>query len=119
MGKISEALRVNLREVAQSDARSLREISEELQKANQGNSVPARLKGEDRLNLLLGKGSFEKQSVKTLRSLCKENGLKRFSGLNKSALCKLLKENNVQAPPPPLEKLTKAELIKIIHSLMT
>lgn len=118
MGKISEALRANLREVAQSDARSLRETNEELQKANQGNSGPARLKGGDRLNLLIGKGSFEKQSVKTLRSLCKENGLKRFSGLNKSSLCKLLKENNVQAPPPPLEKLTKAELIKIIHSLM-
>ena len=79
---------------------------------------PARLKGEARLNLLLSKGSFEKQSVKTLRSLCKENGLKRFSGLNKSALCKLLKENDFQAPPPPLEKLTKAEQINIIHSLL-
>ena len=117
MGKISDALRANLREVAHSDARSLREINEELQKANRGNSGLAQLKAETRLNLLLGKGSFEKQSVKTLRSLCKANGLKRFSSLNKSALCKLLNENNVQAPPPPLEKLTKAELINIIHSL--
>ena len=73
--------------------------------------------GPNVLNQLLGKGSFEKQTIKTLKGLCKENGIGPYSKLNKSGLCKLLNANGIVAPPPPLESLTKKELINIIKSL--
>ena len=116
MGKIAEALKANLQKVAQSDARSLRQIDQELAKASSLASQSS-ISGSPPLNQLLGKGSFEKQTVKTLKSLCKENGIGPYSKLNKSGLCKLLTSNGIVAPPPPLESLTKKELINIIKSL--
>lgn len=116
MGKIAEALKANLQKVAQSDARSLRQIDQELAKASSLASQNS-ISGSPRLNQLLGKGSFEKQTIKTLKGLCKENGIGPYSKLNKSGLCKLLNANGIVAPPPPLESLTKKELINIIKSL--
>ena len=118
MGKIAEALKANLKKVAQSDARSLRQIDQELTRASSLASQSS-ISGSPPLNQLLGKGSFEKQTIKTLKGLCKENGIGPYSKLNKSGLCKLLSSNGVVAPPPPLESFTKKELINIIMSLTT
>ena len=40
MGRIADSLRANLREIAQSDARSLREMDAELKAATKDSKVP-------------------------------------------------------------------------------
>ena len=76
MGRLAEALRANLKSVAESDARALREMDQELKAATSG-FVPseAQLSGQVDAKALLGKGSFQQQTVQTLRRLCKENGI--------------------------------------------
>ena len=60
MGRLAEALRANLKSVAASDARALREIDQELRAATSG-VVPseAQLTGQVDAKALLGKGSFK------------------------------------------------------------
>ena len=77
MGRLAEALRANLKSVAESDARALRAINEELKAATAGVvTADAQLTGQVDTKALLGKGSFKKQTVTTLKRLCKENGIK-------------------------------------------
>ena len=58
MGKIADALRSNLQELAQSDARSLRAIDQELKAAREP-QPPAELKASMDAKALLVSGSFE------------------------------------------------------------
>lgn len=74
MGRIAESLRSNLRELAQADARLLRELD---------GALPA--DGLDELTL------------KQLKERCRERGLKGTSGLRKAALVARLREG----PPAP------------------
>ena len=119
MGRLAEALRANLKSVAESDARSLREMDQELKAATSG-FVPseAQLSGQVDAKALLGKGSFQQQTVKTLRRLCKENGIKGFSKLKKAELCKTLEAQGIQAPPPPLESFSKKELVAMLRPFL-
>ena len=73
MGKIADALRSNLQELAQSDARSLRAIDQELKAAREA-QPPAELKASIDAKALLGSGNFEKQSAAALKKLCKPTG---------------------------------------------
>ena len=119
MGRLAEALRANLKSVAESDARALREMGQELRAATSG-VVPseAQLTGQVDAKALLGKGSFKQQTVTTLKRLCKENGIKGFSKLNKAGLCQTLEVQGVQAPPPPLESFSKKELVTMLKQLL-
>ena len=119
MGRLAEALRANLKSVAASDARALREIDQEL-KAAMSAVVPteAQLSGQVDAKALLGKGSFKQQTVITLRRLCKENGIKGFSKLKKAELCKTLEAQGIQAPPPPLESFSKKELVAMLKTFL-
>ena len=119
MGRLAEALRANLKSVAESDARALREMDQELKAATSG-FVPseAQLSGQVDAKALLGKGSFQQQTVKTLRRLCKENGIKGFSKLKKTELCKTLEAQGIQAPPPPLESFRKKELVAMLKTFL-
>ena len=119
MGRLAEALRANLKSVAESDARALRAINEELKAATSG-GVPkaAQLTGQVDAKALLGKGSFKQQKVTTLKRLCKENGIKGFSKQKKAELCKTLEAQGVQAPPPPLESFSKKELVSMLKKLL-
>ena len=119
MGRLAEALRANLKSVAESDARALREMDQELKAATSG-VVPAeaQLTGQVDAKALLGKGSFKQQPVTTLKRLCKENGIKGFSKLKKAELCKILEAQGVQAPPPPLESFSKKELGAMLKKLL-
>ena len=117
MGKIAEALKANLKEIAQSDARALREIDNELRKASAPIHPNDALNGRGQLDLLLGRVSFEKQTVSTLKKLCRENKIKGYSKLKKPELCKELKKNGIDPPPPPLESFSKKALIQIIKQL--
>ena len=119
MGRLAEALRANLKSVAESDARALREMGQELRAATSG-VVPseAHLTGQVDAKALLGKGSFKQQTVTTLRRICKENGIKGFSKLKKADLCQTLEAQGIQAPPPPLESFSKKELVAMLKTLL-
>ena len=116
MGRIADSLRANLREVAKSDARSLKEMDEELRSATQFSGTP-QLKQSKKIKALLEKASWD-QTNKTLQDLCRKNVIKKFSALNKAGLVLLLKKNGVTPPPKPIEKLLKRELISIIKELL-
>ena len=119
MGRLAEALRANLKSVAESDARALREIDQELKAATSG-FVPseAQLSGQVDAKTLLGKGTFKQQTVTTLRRICKDNGIKGFSKLKKAELCKILEDQGIQAPTPPLESFSKKELVAMLKKVM-
>ena len=119
MGRLAEALRANLKSVAASDARALREIDQELKAATSG-VVPseAQLTGQVDAKELLDKGSFKQQTVTTLRRICKENGIKGFSKLKKADLCQTLEAQGIQAPPPPLESFSKKELVEMLKTFL-
>ena len=119
MGKIAEALRGNLRLLAESDARSLRELDQELNalRTTQSPSQLALPKRPD-VKALLGGGTFQQQTVATLKRLCKENGIKGVSKLRKAELAARLTAEGVSPPPRPLESFTKKELIALVRQLI-
>ncbi len=117
MGRITEALRANLREIVESDARTLREMDSEL-KAAREIAGPPQLKQSDSVKALLGAGSFEHQTVKTLRGLCKENGITGVSKLKKAGLASVLKKKGVEAPPRSVESFSKKELVALVKQLL-
>ncbi len=116
MGRIADSLRANLQEVAKSDARSLKEMDQELRTATQL-SVAPQLKQSKKVKALLGQASWD-QTNKTLQDLCRKNGIKKFSALNKAGLVSLLKRNGVTPPPKPIEKFLKKELVSIVKELL-
>ena len=81
MGKIAEALRANLRELAQADARMLRELD---------GALPLMAQTEPMVAGELAEG-LDRLGVKELKSLCKERGIKGYTGLNKAALIQRLR----------------------------
>lgn len=119
MGQIADALRANLKAVAESDARALRELDYELKavSAAAGDSVVG-LPGRPDFKALLGQGSFKQQSVAALKRLCKQHGIKGYSKLKKPELCKALEDQGVHAPPPPLESFSKKELVAMLKKVM-
>jgi len=81
MGKIAEALRANLRELAQADARMLRELD---------GALPLMTQTEPRVAGELAEG-LDRLGVKELKALCKERGFKGYTSLNKAALIQRLR----------------------------
>ena len=120
MGKIAEALRANLQAVAQSDARALRELDQELKAGTAaiGAPAPAAPSGRTDVKALLGQGSFEQQTVKTLKQLCRQHRIRGFSKLKKPELCKVLTAQGITPPPRPLERFSKTELIALVRQLL-
>ena len=118
MGKIAEALRANLQAIAQSDARSLRELDQELRNATEPATAAPQLTAPERMAALLGKGSFQQQTVATLKRLCKEHAIKGYSKLRKAELAKELERHGVVPPPRPLENFKQAELIALVKQLL-
>jgi hypothetical protein len=116
MGRIADSLRANLREIAQSDARSLREMDAELKAATKDSSVP-QFSPNQKIKALLGEGSW-KQTNKILINLCRSNGIKGFSSLKKAGLVALLKKHGVKPPPRALESFTKKELVQMLRQLL-
>lgn len=118
MGRLADALRANLKAVAESDARALREIDQELKAASSHPTTSPELPGTNKAAALLGKGSFKQQTVATLKRLCKENGIKGYSKLKKLDLCKALEAQGIEAPPPPLESFSKKELVAMLKKVL-
>ena len=118
MGRLADALRANLKAVAESDARALREIDQEIKAASSHSTTSPALPGTANTAALLGKGSFKQQTVATLKRLCKENGIKGYSKLKKLDLCKALEAQGIEAPPPPLESFSKKELVTMLKKVL-
>ena len=119
MGKIAEALRANLRAVAESDSRSLRDLDQEL-KALRDTHPPAQqvLPQRPEVKALLGAGTFQQQTVATLKRLCKANGITGYSKLRKAELALALERQGVEPPPRPLESFSRKELIALVRQLL-
>lgn len=94
MGRIADALRANLRELAQADARMLRELD---------GALPV-----DR-DLIVGGAladGLDRLGVKELKLLCKERGFKGYTSLNKAALIEKLRGGE-----PPLAAKAAAKVV--------
>ena len=120
MGLIADALRANLRNLAESDARSLRELDQELIRSRNGaeTSAPPSLQAGVDPKALLGEGRFEQQTVARLKQLCRDHRITGFSKLKKAELCRTLKDNGITPPPRPLESFSRKELIALVRQLM-
>lgn len=117
---IADLLEQTNRELAGTDARVYRRVAEHLQRT--GAALQSLQDGEPpespARKALLGQGSFLKQSVASLKRLCKENGIKGYTRLQKPALAELLESHGVTPPPPPLESFSKKELIALVRQLL-
>jgi hypothetical protein len=117
---IADLLEQTNRELAGTDARLYRRVGEHLQRSGAAlqNLTDHEAAGSPASKALLGKGSFLKQSMASLKRLCKEHGIKGYSKLQKDALAKVLEHHGVSPPPPPLESFTKKELIALVRQLL-
>ena len=119
MGKIAEALRSNLRSLAESDARNLRDLDQELRALRDTHpSEQEVLPQRPAVKELLGGGTFQQQTVAALKRICKENGIKGVSKLRKAELAARLTAEGVSPPPRPIESFSKKELITLVKQLL-
>ena len=117
---IADLLEQTNRQLAGTDARVYRRVANHLQRS--ATSLQAlqdpKAAGTHTPKALLGKGSFLKQSVASLKRLCKEHGIKGYSKLQKASLAKALEDHGVTPPPPPLESFSKKELIALVRQML-
>jgi hypothetical protein len=93
MGEITDALRSNLRELALSDARLLRELDAALP----GGSVSTEaIPAADRVASL--DDGLDRLSLKELKELCKQRRLKGITKLKKDELIALLRGGGASSP---------------------
>ena len=119
MGKIAEALRSNLRSLAESDARNLRDLDQELRALRDTHPSERQvLPQRPAVKALLGGGTFQQQTVAALKRICKENGIKGVSKLRKAELAARLTAEGVSPPPRPIESFSKKELITLVKQLL-
>ena len=117
---IADLLETTTRELAGTDARVYRRVGTHLQRTAQAieelNSPVSASRGN--ALALLGRGSFQQQSVATLKGLCKQHGIKGFSKYKKGDLARVLEQHGVEPPPRPLESFSKKELIVLVKNLL-
>jgi hypothetical protein len=117
---IADLLEATSRELAGTDARVYRRVGEHLQRTNQALEdlqSPSPQAAASPL-ALLGRGSFQQQTVATLKGLCKQHQIPGYSKLKKSDLARVLEQHGVEPPPRPLESFSKKELIEIVRCLV-
>jgi len=103
-------------DLAKTDATVYRRLGQHISATRQ---ALAELSPEESgpLGLLSG-GDFNSMTVAALKKLCTGNGIKRVSALKKPQLISVITEHGVQAPPTPIEKLTKGQLVAIVKELL-
>jgi hypothetical protein len=117
---IADLLEASSRELAGTDARVYRRVGEHLQRTAQAIEElqsPSPQATNSPL-ALLGRGSFQQQTVATLKGLCKQHQIQGYSKLKKADLARVLEQNGVEPPPRPLESFSKKELIGLVRQLL-
>jgi hypothetical protein len=117
---VADLLEATSRELAGTDARVYRRVGTHLQRTAQAIeelNKPATAPSGPAL-ALLGRCTFQQQSVATLKGLCKQHGIKGFSKYKKADLVRVLEQHGVEPPPRPLESFSKAELIGLVRQLL-
>lgn len=117
---VADLFEATSRELAGTDARVYRRVGSHLQRTAQAIEElngPATGSGGQAL-ALLGRGTFQQQSVATLKGLCKQQGIKGFSKYKKADLARVLEQHGVEPPPRPLESFSKEELIGLVRQLL-
>ena len=127
-GSLADLFLTANQELARSDARIYRSIGEHLQRTRaildqegRDDSQQADHKSEDSMPprpLLQGQPSFERQLRADLICLCKKNGIRGYSRMNKKEIIARLDSKGVVAPPTPLHAFSKAELLSLIEDLV-
>jgi histone H3/H4 len=117
---IADLLEQTNRELAGTDARVYRRVADHLQRSGSALEAlqDAQKGGTQAPQALLGKGSFQKLTVASLKRLCREHGIRGISKLKKAALARVLEDYGVTPPPPPLESFSKKELIALVRQLL-
>ena len=113
------------RELAQSDARLYRSVDRHLKRTReilrQAEAEPDGVTLDPQsvpIGLLLGAPSFERQTRKSLESLCKQHGIRGYSRMRKATMILRLKEAGVAEPPVPLQSLSKGELLTLLRDVL-
>ena len=117
---IADLLEATSRELAGTDARVYRRVGEHLQRTAQAIEElqsPSPQATTSPLGLL-GRGSFQQQTVATLKGLCKQHQIPGYSKLKKADLARVLEQHGVEPPPRPLESFSKKELVGLVRQLM-
>ena len=116
---IADLLEATSRELAGTDSRVYRRVDTHLKRTAQAIDELHSPASSPRGNglALLGQGSFQQQSVATLKGLCKQHGIKGFSKYKKADLARVLQQHGVEPPPRPLENFSKKELIQLVLQL--
>jgi len=117
---VADLLEATSRELAGTDARVYRRVGTHLQRtarAIEELNGPAPAPNGPAL-ALLGRGTFQEQSVATLKGLCKQHGIKGCSKYKKADLARVLEQHGVEPPPRPLESFSKTELIGLVRQLL-
>ncbi len=117
---IADLLEQTNRQLAGTDARVYRRVADHLERSGSALQAlqDAQPGGTQSPKALLGNGSFLKQTVASLKRLCRKHGIKGTSKLQKAALVKVLEDHGVTPPPPPLDSFSKKELIALVRQLL-
>jgi hypothetical protein len=121
MPSIANLFQEACRELAQSDARIYRSVGQHiartkeiLRQAEAFNDSP-QFAETPLQSLAVVAPTYDRQTRKSLETLCKLHGISGYSRLSKSKMIAILQANEVPPPPVPMEALTKAELIALLR----
>lgn len=113
------------RSLAHSDARLYRSVDQHLSRtreilrqAEAASGAKSLEKVGELPQLLLGAPSYERQTRKSLEALCRQNGVRGYSRMNKAMMIQHLQQKGVAAPPVPMEALSKAEMLSLLRDLL-
>lgn len=126
-GSLADLFLQASRSLAQSDARLYRSVDRHLSRTREllmqaeAEAKPNALalnRGEATTPLVFGTPSFERQSRKSLQTLCKLHGVHGYSRMSKATMILRLQEAGVAPPPVPMEVLSKGELLALLRDLL-
>lgn len=113
------------RSLAHSDARLYRSVDrhlsrtrEILREAEAARGAIPQEKAAPSLQLLLGAPSYDRQTRKSLETLCRQHGVRGYSRMSKALMIQRLQQEGVAAPSVPMEALSKAELLTLLSDLL-
>ena len=97
---------------------------QELEQADQ-KMLPGNTELSDLLEMIIApylEGDYKFLTVRELRKICSENGIRKYSSLLKGQLIELLQKEKIKAPPLPIKKILKkvkrSNLEKVVELLL-